>query len=35
MDPYVRGNQELWEEWADINFESASYGVDSIRNASW
>jgi SAM-dependent methyltransferase len=31
MDDYVRGNQQLWEEWADINFRSASYDVSGFK----
>lgn len=27
MDPYIQGNKELWDEWADINYRSASYDV--------
>jgi SAM-dependent methyltransferase len=31
MDPYVRGNQQLWEEWADINFHSPFYDVAGFK----
>ena len=31
MDDYVRGNQQLWEEWADINFRSTSYDVAGFK----
>jgi ubiquinone/menaquinone biosynthesis C-methylase UbiE len=27
MDPFVRKNQELWDEWAEINYRSAFYDV--------
>lgn len=27
MDRYLRCNQQLWDEWADINFQSALYDV--------
>ncbi|MBA3825355.1 MAG: class I SAM-dependent methyltransferase [Ktedonobacterales bacterium] len=27
MDPYIKGNQELWNEWADINYHSDFYDV--------
>jgi SAM-dependent methyltransferase len=33
MDPYVRGNQQLWDEWADINYHSPGYDVASFRTA--
>jgi hypothetical protein len=28
MNPYVRKNQELWDEWTEINVRSAFYDVD-------
>lgn len=31
MDPYVRKNQELWDEWTEINVRSAFYDVDGFR----
>ena len=34
MDPFVRRNQELWNEWADINFRSKFYDVDGFVKAS-
>jgi len=27
MNPFVRKNQELWDEWAEINYRSAFYDV--------
>ena len=27
MEPYIQGNQDLWNEWADINYQSDSYDV--------
>jgi SAM-dependent methyltransferase len=27
MDPFLHGNQQLWDEWADINYESQLYDV--------
>jgi SAM-dependent methyltransferase len=30
MDPFVRLNRELWEEWADINYRSRFYDVDGF-----
>ena len=27
VEPYIQGNKELWNEWADINYHSASYDV--------
>jgi len=30
---YIRGNQQLWEEWADINFRSPSYDVAGFKAA--
>jgi SAM-dependent methyltransferase len=30
MDRYVRLNQELWEEWTDINYRSPFYDVDGF-----
>jgi SAM-dependent methyltransferase len=30
MDRYVRLNQELWEEWTEINYRSAFYDVDGF-----
>jgi hypothetical protein len=40
VDPFIRGNQQLWEEWADINYHSQGYdGRDSrprqIHCARW
>jgi SAM-dependent methyltransferase len=29
--PYLRANQQLWEEWADINFRSSSYDVANFK----
>lgn len=31
MDPYVRKNRELWDEWTDINVRSAFYDVDGFK----
>lgn len=31
MDKYIAGNQELWEEWSDINFRSAAYDVEGFK----
>jgi SAM-dependent methyltransferase len=33
MEDYIRGNQQLWEEWADINFRSAAYDVSGFKAA--
>jgi len=27
MDPFMSGNQQLWDEWTEINFHSSSYNV--------
>jgi SAM-dependent methyltransferase len=27
MDQYIQGNKDLWNEWADINYQSADYNV--------
>jgi len=27
MEPYIQGNKDLWNEWADINYHSDSYDV--------
>ena len=31
MDPYVRKNQELWDEWTEINVRSAFYDVEGFK----
>jgi SAM-dependent methyltransferase len=31
MDPYVRRNQELWDEWTEINVRSAFYDVAGFK----
>lgn len=31
MDPYVRKNRELWDEWAEINVRSAFYDVEGYK----
>lgn len=31
MDPYVRKNRDLWEEWTDINVRSAFYDVEGYK----
>ncbi|MGN6105735.1 MAG: class I SAM-dependent methyltransferase [Kofleriaceae bacterium] len=31
MDRYVRGNQELWDEWTDINVRSEFYDVAGFK----
>lgn len=33
MDPFVRGNQQLWEEWADINYQSQGYDMAGFKAA--
>jgi len=30
MNRYVRLNRELWEEWTDINYQSAFYDVEGF-----
>jgi SAM-dependent methyltransferase len=31
MNPYVRKNQELWNEWTEINVRSAFYDVEGFK----
>jgi len=31
MNPFVRKNRELWDEWADINYGSRFYDVDGFK----
>lgn len=33
MNPYIAGNQRLWDEWADINFKSSFYDVAGFKDA--
>jgi SAM-dependent methyltransferase len=33
MDPHVRKNRELWDEWTEINVRSAFYDVDGFKRA--
>jgi SAM-dependent methyltransferase len=33
MDPYIQGNQRLWDEWAEINYQSATYDVAGFKAA--
>jgi SAM-dependent methyltransferase len=31
MNPFVRKNRELWDEWADINYASRFYDVEGFK----
>jgi SAM-dependent methyltransferase len=31
VNPFVRKNRDLWDEWADINYRSAFYDVDGFK----
>jgi SAM-dependent methyltransferase len=31
MNPYIKGNQQLWDEWADINYQSGFYDVAGFK----
>jgi SAM-dependent methyltransferase len=31
MNPFVRLNRELWDEWADINYKSQFYDVEGFK----
>jgi hypothetical protein len=33
MDEYIKGNQQLWDEYADINYQSGMYDVASFKIA--
>ena len=33
MDRYIKGNQQLWDEWAEINFHSKDYDVAGFKVA--
>jgi 2-polyprenyl-3-methyl-5-hydroxy-6-metoxy-1,4-benzoquinol methylase len=33
MNPFVRLNRELWDEWADINYASPFYDVEGFKRA--